>query len=85
MYEHTSYYNYSDSNMSNAVVAFFGGLPQYVFAFVSDSPSAIILGAFMSFIFFMLGKAIDVGIKIYFDRRNENRLNGIKNSSDDRN
>lgn len=80
MYEQT--YQYHDSNMSNAIVAFVGGLPQYVSAFVSDSPSMIVLGAFMSFAFFLLSKAIDVGIKLYFDRRNEKRFNGTKDRSD---
>jgi hypothetical protein len=39
----------------------------------------MLFGMALTFGFFILGKAIDVAIKIYFDRRNENkRLNGIK-------
>lgn len=69
--------------MSNVVVGFFGGIPTYVAALVEQSPMMMAFGAMLTFVFFLLGKAVDVGIKLYLDRRLERkRLNGIKNSSD---
>lgn len=73
---------YPDSNMSNFVVAVFGGLPTYFAALVQESPTMMVFGAVLTFAFFLMGKAIDVSIKIYLDRRNEKkRTNGTKDTS----
>lgn len=79
MYQHVSYYTYSESNMSNAVVAFFSGIPTYLAAIVDGSPTSTFFAIATPFILFFLGKAIDVVVRIVLDSRNEKRrLNGIK-------
>lgn len=74
--------DYPVTNMSNAVVAIFSGLPAYISAVIDQSPASSLLAVVLPFVFFLLGKGVDVAIKIYFDRRNEKkRLNGTKDDS----
>lgn len=82
---HTMYQSTLDSpvsNMSNAVVAFFSSLPAYISAVIDQSPASGLLAVVLPFVFFFLGKGIDIAVRVYLDRRAEKkRLNGIKDDS----
>lgn len=68
-------YHYPDSNMSNAVVALFSPLPAYFAAVVDQSIYSTVFAASLPFVFFLLGKATDVLIKLWLENRNSSETN----------
>lgn len=77
-------YQYTDSNMSNAIVAAIGGLPAWFALFVEQTASQALLAAMLPFVFFVFGKLIDVGIKLYLTRLDKRGVDGQTKTDNDR-
>lgn len=71
--------------MSNAIVAAFGGLPAWFALFIEQTASQALMAALLPFIFFIVGKLVDVGVKllmIYIE--NKRGVSGQKKTDHDR-
>ena len=69
------------NNMSNAIVATFSTIPAWLMAFITQSPDSAVWSLVLPLVFFILGKLIDVGIKLLIEKtKNENK--GIRGDTE---
>jgi xanthine/uracil permease len=62
----------ADGNAHNAVIAFLSGVPTYFAAAIEQTPAAVVMGIVLPVFFFFLGKGIDVGIRLYIEKKRVN-------------
>lgn len=77
-------YQYTDNNMSNAIVAAIGGLPAWFAFLIEQTPSQALMAALLPFVFFILGKLVDVGIKLFLARLEKRGDSGQTKTDNDR-
>lgn len=64
---------HSDNNMSNALVAAISSGWQWVITATDPSTTNMLSAILLPIVFFILGKAIDVAVKLYVESRDKNK------------
>ena len=59
----------SDGNMSNAAVAAFGSFITWISAFMDPSTITFMSALLLPRVFFIIGKVVDVFLKIYLEKK----------------
>jgi hypothetical protein len=80
MYHYT---HLEDGNMSNGFVALFSSIPAAFALFVEQSAMNLFLAALLPFMFFVLGKLIDLLIKLWLEARDAAKNSNDRNGNTD--
>jgi uncharacterized membrane protein len=59
------------TNEHNAAISLLSATPTYIVAFFQQTDIAVVAALVLPCIFFVLGKAVDVAVRIYLERRNK--------------